>query len=282
MSDDKAKGNKTTSAVEFQETVAASKADAIKEAIFASLDAFDQHKEELLDGLRRVTCKPFDEDKAWRRLTFLAGHYFWRERVKQEITKPSDRKKRLRQIANALERACARISEAKQSDIGDDLYSAWLGEDPTPTRFIVRNDDGSLALVGNNDFEKAVAGLAELEAAARRAVGVVRTKDGRPKGDAVLPWGFIEVLATEYRETTGATPRANSFFAEFVTRFLIALGRYNDQFAKGKRTIGALKDDSVIDAIKNARTQSLRRAATNKGQPSPFDRSVVEKPRRFE
>ena len=281
MSNDKATGNNTTW-VEFQEPVADAKTDAIKEAIDGGLDAFERHKEELLDGLRRVTRKPFDEDKAWRRLTFLAGHYFWRESVKHGITKPSDRKKRLRQIANALERARDRISEAKQSDVGDDLCSAWFGEDPTPTRFIVRNDDGSLALFNDNDFEKAVAGLAELEAAARRAVGDVHTKDGRPKGDAVLPWGFIEVLATEYREATGAIPRADSFFAEFVTRFLIALGRYNDQFAKGKRTIGALKDDSVIDAIKDARTQSLRRAATNKGQPSPFDRSVGGKPSRFE
>ncbi len=253
MSDDKAAGNNATW-VAFQEPVADCKTDAVKEAIDASLDLFDRHKEELLDGLRRAKRQPFDEDKAWRRLTSLAGQYVWRERVKQEVTKPAARKKRLRGIADALERARDRISEAMQNDVGDDLYSAWWGDDPAATRSLVRNDDGSLALVNDDDFEKAVAGLAALEAAARRAVDNVHTKDGRPIGDAVLPWGFIELLATQYREATGSTPGVNSLFAEFVTRFLIALDRYNDRFAKGKRTIGALKDDSVIDVIKDART----------------------------
>ena len=120
MSNDKATGNNTTW-VEFQEPVADAKTDAIKEAIDGGLDAFERHKEELLDGLRRVKRQPFDEDKAWRRLTSLAGQYVWRERVKQGITKPAARKKRLRGIANALERARDRISEAMQNDVGDDL-----------------------------------------------------------------------------------------------------------------------------------------------------------------
>ena len=71
----------------------------------------------------------------------------------------------------------------------------------------------------------------------------MHTKDGRPKGDAVLPWGFIELLATEYREATGATPGVDSFFTEFVTRFLIALA---DTMTSSLRARGRLVRSRTI------------------------------------
>ena len=52
---------------------------------------------------------------------------------------------------------------------------------------------------------------------------------------------------------------------------LTALGRYNDNEDKGKRVIGAIKYESVIDAIGDARTWSLTRAAADRWGPSPFD-----------
>ena len=56
---------------------------------------------------------------------------FIRNWLKQKAMKPADRQARLRDIAKTLRRARETISEAMQSDVGNDLISAWWDADAT-------------------------------------------------------------------------------------------------------------------------------------------------------
>src|SRR5580704_10095537 len=182
--------------IEYDQPASDHRTEEVTAAIEGGLDGFEKHKDALLavlrDGPKRgAKPTPFDADKAWRRLTHLAWDYFWRARVKQEITPAAERIQQLEAIADALGTVRRLIDNALQSDVGDDLCSAW--EDPPPRRFLVRDDDGSLAVVEEPDCDKAillddddyfgqaVTGLAALRAAAIRASVAVPIRDGRPK-----------------------------------------------------------------------------------------------------
>jgi len=251
----------------------------------ARLAEFDKHKETLLGILRkeyerRPKSKPFDKDKAWRSLTGgLAGFYFRQGSVKQETMLAADRIKRLRDITKVLERARDLIHEAMQSDVGVDLYSAWceanacFRQDPedlkpplTPVRIKVFDPVRT-----KDEFDKVCATLATLEtAASRAAVDVPPTKRGRR---AILLRDEIWNLAALYRDNTGLIPGAGEGpFADFVVEVLTAQGRYNDNEEKGKSVFGAIKHESVVDAIKDARHWALTDPVARKWGPSPFDK----------
>ena len=253
------------------------KSDAEK----TGLAIFNQHKKNLLDMLRNVyergpKAKPFDADKAWLSLTGLAGFYFRQSSVKQEIMPAADRIKRLRDITKVLERAHDLISEAMKSDVGVDLYSAWseanacfregpedLGLPLSPVRIKVFDPVRT-----KDKFDNVVSDLVTLKTAAA-AVDVPSKKRGRR---AILSWSEIWNLAALYRDSTDAMPGAGAGpFAEFIVEVLTAQGRYNDNEDTGKRAIGALKYESVIDAIKDARHWALTHPAARKWAPSPFD-----------
>lgn len=260
--------------IEYDQPPSDNQTEAVKSAIEARVDALDEHRDELLGLLRSVReqkgrGEPFDTDRAWRQLSQLAWTYCWRETVRREITLPAKRRERLLGLAKAL-RGARRLTDALlQSDVADDLCSAW--EDAPPRRFLVRDDDGSLAVVGDEDcekaillddddeFTKAVEGLSALQTAASRAADAVPRGDGRPEGTAALPWDFIEILANIYRDSTGATPGAGTGpFSRFVYAFVGGLGRSLN-----------ITYESMVAAIKVARRQSLAHAAATKGQ-SPF------------
>lgn len=267
--------------IEYYEPPPNPKTEAVKADIEAGLDAFEKHKDGLLGLLRHgpkrgAKPKPFDRDKAWHRLTHLAGDYFWRARLKQEITPAAERIQRLEAIADALATARSLIDNALQSDVGDDLCSGW--EDPAPRHLPVSDGDGSAAVVDEQDygkeillddddyFDQAVTALTALRAAANRAAIAVPIGEGRPKGSATLSWGFIEALGATYRHITGLIPGAgDGHFSNFVNAFVEALGRADD-----------IKPESIVAAIKGARRRSLAHAAATEGQ-SPFSRSKAGK-----
>ena len=166
---------------------------APRAAAETGLTEFRRHKDVLLailrDGYERchksapvdadgTKSKPFDADGAWRSLEFIASQYFHREWVKQEVTKLADRRARLRDIAKALEQARDMISEATQSDVGDDLISGWWEGTSEYAEAEERFVD---LLYIKREFEKAVASLATLKTGAMRAADDVPTKLGDPK-----------------------------------------------------------------------------------------------------
>jgi hypothetical protein len=266
--------------IEYYELSPDAKTEDVKADIEARLDTFEKHKDALLDVLRSgpkrgTKPKPFDPEKAWRRLTCLAWDYFWRARLKQEITPATGRIQQLEAIAGTLGTARGLIDNALQSDVGDDLCSAW--EDPPPRPFLVGDDDGSLAVAEQPDcnkaiqlddedyFGQAVTALTALQAAAIRASVAVPIRDGRPKGSAILSWGFIDALAATYRDITGLMPGAGDGpFSNFVKGFVNALGRAN------------MEPESVVAVIKDARRRSLGHAAAA-GAQSPFNSSKAGK-----
>jgi hypothetical protein len=263
--------------IEYAEPAGDASAEAVKADIEAGLDAFEKHKDTLLAVLRSgpkrgAKPKPFDSEQAWRRVTRLAWHYFWRARLKQEIIPAAERIRQLEAISDALGMARSLINSALQSDVGDDLCSAWEG--PPPGRFMVRDDNGVFAVVDEQDRDniilldgddylgQAVQGLGALRAAAIRACVAVPIGDGRPKGSAILPWSFIEGLAATYRDITGLIPGAGDGpFSIFVNTFVEAVDRAGD-----------IGHESIVVAIKDARRRSLAHAAATDGQ-SPFTRS---------
>jgi hypothetical protein len=232
-----------------------SKEAIFRRAINASTDAFVRHKAALLNHLQQVNeggpkSKLFDAEKSWRHLGFLAMQYFFHERERQERKPIAGQVKRLRSLAKALGRARGLVEKAIQDDIGDFLFLAWRDAnvrydiDPTPPFTLVLIDD---------EFKKVIASLPALETAALRAADGIPKKDGRPKGTALLPWEFIEVLAKIYRNSTGSNPGAGDGpFARFVYAFITALSRSNVEYL------------SVVDAIKDTRNQVRMRS-------SPFD-----------
>lgn len=227
----------------------------------ASLAAFDRHKENLLDELRKgckPESKPFDAIKSWLDVRLFAQLYFSFAEMKQETMPAAARVKRLRQLAGTLGRARCMADKAMQDDVGGDLFRAWLAETNIPLAPTVRMDkDGSSVATRIADkFKTVVASLAALESAARTATVAndVPTKAGRP---ALLPRDCIQGLARVYRNNTGSKPgRSDGPFARFVSAFLTAVNRPDFEFGY----------DSVIDAIKDAHSRF---------KPSWFDEEVL-------
>jgi hypothetical protein len=204
------------------------KIEAVKAAIDAGVTAFETHKEKLLPILREAyergtKSEPFDENRTWRHLTFLAGHYFWRERVKQEVLPAANRSERLLKIAEALGDARRLVDEAQQDELVNDLYSAWCDQN---IRYDV-DPEGPLVLVRFQDeFDKVVAALSALEAAACKARDDVVPQVGRPTGSILSP-DVIHALAHEYQQSTGLKldKLTDEHFVEFVREFAAAVVR---------------------------------------------------------
>jgi hypothetical protein len=236
--------------IEYDQPVPSARVEAVRAAIDAGLLNFERHKEALLDILRRARnpeFEPLEEDKWWRRVTNLAGIYFWEQRVKQYETLPSgDRAKRLLILARALGKACSLTDKAMGDDVGDALFSAWQEETGVAPVSIVRNDDGSFSrmLSAMEKFKKEVAGLAPLEVAAKKAADEARRErvgGGRPRGTSALSPGYILALAEFYGEST-ATEAATGggSFVKFVRVFLDAVGQ-KDRVTE-RHLIGTIED----------------------------------------
>ena len=96
---------------------------AVGAEIEARLTAFDEHKEKLLDLLRKVhergpKTKPFDANDVWRSLRFSALIYLQSEgevSKKQTMTRAGDRVKLLRQLGRALRDARRKADEAMKT-----------------------------------------------------------------------------------------------------------------------------------------------------------------------
>jgi hypothetical protein len=249
--------------IEYEEPIPDAEMEELEAEIDAGLAAFEQHKISLLEHLQNVyqrgpKSEPFDAEKSWQGLTFLAGLYFSRARLKQDTVPAADRVERLRELARTLGRARRQAEMAMRDDVGEALFRAWRDAnvrydpdlDSTGPQTLVRID---------HEFEKVIASLAALEAAARRAADEVPKARGRPKGSAFLSPGFIEGLAGVYQNSTRSKPGAGDGpFARFVYEFLIAIGRVNIEY------------ESLVDAIKDTRAWVRTRPAAKSG-PSPFD-----------
>ena len=191
----------------------------------------------------------------------VARMYYRQTIVKQETMPVADREARLRELAKALGKARGMTDKAMQDDVGDDLFSAWWEGTNEPRASVVRNDDGSIALVGIADemFKEAVAGLAALETAALRAASEAHEERTRHRGPrrGTVPPDCIDTLAAVYRGSTGAKPGAgHGPFVRFVCAFLAAI-RAN------------ISEDYVVELAQNARSRA--RTNCSKWAPSPFD-----------
>jgi len=227
----------------------------IIQAFAAELAAFERHKKNLLDILRKVhgggpKSESFDEDKAWRALTRAAQICFLRPEIKQKTMLAARRVERLDDLAKALRRARHEANKAMQDDVGWDLFRGWYAEANTSPALADLNADASSVLTPfANQFKKVVGGLTALEAAARNAAGLVRTKTGPLRGTGTLPMDDIIALQAVYRRSTGVNPYmgAGPFFAKFIDEFLIAIGRGDDT-----------AQDYVFEALKYARKQARK------------------------
>jgi hypothetical protein len=231
----------------------------------AKLNAFDQHKEELLDTLRNAykrgpKSEPFDANKAWVHLSSLARYYFHRDWSKHGATRPADRRAQLETLAKTLRQARDAIDGAMQSDIANDLISAWWDTDPSTARALFGANGQLSNFVDLHIFKKTGALLAALEAVALRATDAVPKRQGRPRGTANLPLDFIGTLAFIYRQSTHLKPGAGGGpFSRLVLTFLAAIGR-------------RYEPESVIDDIKATRTS----AQNSNWSSSPFDDTFDE------
>jgi hypothetical protein len=259
MSDAGGKRIKLWDSLEVYETVPGGRTDAVKAAIKVDLTAFDRHKEDLLTILRNdhergPKAEPFDPNRSWRGLTSLAGTYLWEGMARKELMPAAEQVARLRELGKVFGKARVMAYKAMQDEVGTALCTSWWEGTSEYAEAGGRFVD---LLYINREFEPVVASLATLETAAIRAASNVRTGRGRPKGTAILPQGDIEALADGYRDWTGLKPGAGDGpFARFVCKFLAALGRN-------------IEHETVIDAIKDARTRSLQNPSV--GAPSPFD-----------
>lgn len=233
---------------------------AFEAAIAAGVAAFETHRENVLTVLQNARERgprsdPFDADRAWDHLKRRAWQYFWLKKAKQKARPPRDRSKRLGKIAKVLHEACRLIDEAKQDQLIDDLYSAWLDQNisdtvPEEPLVIVRLPD---------EFEKVLAALSTLEATTLHALKDAPSTTPGPV--AVLPRAFIGVLADVYLELTGRKPGAGRGpFYRFVMTFRAAIDpSYTAKNESGDERV----DESMIEDIKKALRHWRR--------PRPFD-----------
>jgi hypothetical protein len=234
-------------------------ADAkLSAAIDPRLAEFEQHKEPLIRMLRDQhsrggKSKRFDEQETWQQLKFFALTYLLNEvnlEQKNPTTPNGIRRDLLRQLSKSLGKARCKLDEVMQSDVRGQLFLAWCEANGNPDLLdpIIEHYD--------TRFEKIVASLAELEAAATNAANNIFPQRGTRKGTAVLPCEVVLSLADLYLNSTGARPvTGDGPFAQLVAGFLAALGRYNDD--ETKRIPGAIKYETVVDVIADCRTYSL-------------------------
>ncbi len=232
--------------------------------IAEQLAAFVQQKENLLAHLRDdhkqgPKSEPFDEDKAWRHLTYLAEAYFWRPIRKQKTLLPSQRVDRLDDLTKALGEARSLVNRAMKDDVGFDLFRGCCleaGISPEPPQGFSDHHDWQFCIMNQVKLIKEVAtGLAALETAARRATREARAvpkQVGVPRGRGVLPLDYTIGLAACYWRNTGVEPVIGpGRFAEFVEKFLIAVGRCNDT-----------SNDYVVEAFKYQTRKNAAKFAT--------------------
>ena len=227
----------------------------------ARLAAFNKHKQELLGLLRKEyergpKLKSFDEERAWHSLAGLAGFYFGGRRQKQATTSAAQRIERLRDIVKVLSAARRLVDRTMQTDVGDDLFSAWW----EVTGSEHAKPDGTFdPRHMEREFKQVVKNLGVLERAALHGADhVKRAKRGKPP---VLTRDDFWNLAAIYRENTGSIPPASDGpFADFVMKFLIATGRPDE--------IGY---ESLVKSIKHMRQWALTHPVARKWGPSPFD-----------
>jgi hypothetical protein len=265
MSDDVGKKIKHWDGIiEYGDPAPDARTEAVRAAIEARLVEFDHHKGPLLNILRDAhnnspKSEPFNDDKWWLQLTILGNLYSGQAIGKKETMPVADREARLRELAKASGKARDLTDKAMKDDVGDDLFSAWWEETNELRASVVWNDDGSFAPVRNADemFEEAVAGLAALEKAARRAANEAHEKrTGRGRTGTVPP-DCIDTLWVLYRDSTGAEPGAgHGPFVRFVCAFLAAI-RAN------------VSEEYAVELAQKAR--SRMRTYSSKGISSPFD-----------
>jgi hypothetical protein len=259
MSDAGGKKIKPWDGLEVYEAASNGRTDAVKARIEVSLTAFDRHQEALLtilhnDYERGPRTESFDANRSWRGLISLASTYLWEGGGTKKLMPAAKQVARLRELEKIFGKARVMTDTAMQDDVGAALRTSWWEGTSEHAEAGGRFVD---LLYIEREFEKVVASLAALETAAIRAASNVPTGRGRPKGTAILPRGYIEALAAVYRVSTGLKPGAGDGpFAKFVCEFLTALGRN-------------IEYESVIDAIKDARTRSLQNPRG--WTPSPFD-----------
>jgi hypothetical protein len=218
--------------IEYDEPSPSAEMESLRAAIDVGLEKFEQQKTTMISMLRDARdgrLGPFDETKSWSRLTSLAHSFFWQAELKLKFKTPAaNRRRRLDELARVLKRSRTIIDASMQDDVGDLLFSSWCEGINEPFVSVIRNLDGSLSDVRPPEemFKKAVASLGLLEAAARDAARAVKLPGrGRKLGTAVLPAGYIEVLATLYCEATGAKAGVGlGPFVRFVCAFLTAVG----------------------------------------------------------
>jgi hypothetical protein len=203
----------------------------------AEFAEFEQHKKHLIDMLRMEydrgpKSKPFDDRGAWHSLRGAAGWIFQRQkesgvrleqpqRRKEKRVTPARRRKRLDDLANALHNANNLARRAMHDYVRSDLEHGWNLEAGGSS------EDGLTLLTRRVDrLTKAVADMAALEAAARKAAGDIYVKRGRPRGTGILSQADILSLIAVYQRSTGQKPSLKAgLFAEFINKFLEAVGR---------------------------------------------------------
>jgi hypothetical protein len=204
-----------------------------RETYAAQLDAFKRHKDTLLDILRKVHAdgpksERFDEDDAWRYLVRAAVTYLKRPIIQQKTVRPARRSERLHDLAKSLGEARDMACKALRDEVGIDLFRGWCAEANIPEGSPRRIDDDGNSLVAD-EIMSAVAGLATLEAAAKRAARDVPTRAGAPKGTGILSFDDAFSLREAYRRSTRLEPgRAAGPIVELVGEFLTAVGRGKD------------------------------------------------------
>jgi hypothetical protein len=251
------------------------RAEAIEAAIEARLTAFDQHRNELHAILRKVCerrpkTKSFDKNKSWRHLRFMAGVY-----LREQASVKQKQIELLRELGNALREARCKLGEARHHVTRGVLFVEWCEAHGNPDF-----TDPIIGLV-ENKFDDVVAdvvaGLADLETAASRAVEETRQPPGRPMGTSVLQHDFIINLESVYRDITGKTGGAGPGpFVRFVMKFLEALRRKSEE-------------QTVIKAIKAAKKREEKNPATSRwgrsllagfrGETPPNPRNYFPHPR---
>lgn len=217
--------------------------------IAGKLAEFERHKGDLLAKLRKAyergpKSEPFNGEKSWHDLVFIAKMYFWGEIAKREAMPPAERFNRLRQLARALGRAHSLAELAMRENIGGDLFRAWFAETKIPIATAVHMTVGgaSVPTIIADELKKAVRGLATLELAAftAAAANAIPPEGGRPP---LLTSCYIQGLARVYRSSTGSKPgRGNGPFAIFVSNFVAAVNQPDFDFS----------DQSVVGAIQEA------------------------------
>jgi hypothetical protein len=187
------------------------------------LAAFKQHKQTLLRLLLRHKFASACVETHWNALERCADHYFHAQ-LPPPLS-PSERRKRLRNLADALRRASSLTERALKDDLGDDLYRAWCAKHGLSSHLTAGLDaEGSILFLRAEQIKHMASELATLKEVADKAAMVeLRVKSGRP---AILPRDLLQGLARVYRQATGLRPgRGDGPFADFAHAFAVAVGQ---------------------------------------------------------